>query len=447
MTSESRLDRALKPAVAHELADDDRWYLVLRTAASQHFAKASQLHDILIYICQRALNDPAASIKEYEIGCKVLGRKPDFNPNEDNIVRVQISHLRKKLDEYFATEGKDEPVRITVPKGTYVPRFEPIVHGAIATDPTAVVPPATEHREPRRGLLSHNLLAAASVLLIGSALGAAIAFVSLRQSAIKPAVDPVVLEAWRLFARQDANVLLSTATPLTLQMEPEGHRAYGSQIYSAPAEAYPWFRLHRPLAPGAKLAMTFTDNLLGVGIMNAVVSTVNTLRSLGSSYQILPERAATLGALHDRNAILFGTPFNSDATNRTLEKTPLTVDYERSVGEFVIRDRVSGQMFVPQRDANGEFSESYGLITVLNTRDSDRGRLGMVIFSGIASAATDGAAEFFTSPRELRNLRTLFVREGVNGFPQAYQVVVKCTFGNLILLAYEYHSHRILQKE
>jgi hypothetical protein len=450
MTLESGLDQTLKPPAALALANhDDRWSLVLRIAASHQFTRAAQLRDILIYICQRALTDPAASIKEYEIGCNVLGRKPDFNPNEDNIVRVQISHLRKKLDEYFAEDGKDEPVQITVPKGAYVPRFEPKEHVVATPDNAPGVLPATEHREVHRGLLGRGrrVGVAIGLILLGMALGAAIALVSARHSAAKPAVDPVLLEAWRLLARPDANVLLSTATPLTLQMEPEGLQTLGSPAYPAPPEAYPWFRQHRPLAPAAKLSMTFTDNMLGVGTMNAVVTTVNTLRLLGSSYQILPERAATLAALHGRNAILYGLPFHSEAISRTMEKTPLIVDYEPSVGGFVIHDRISGRVFVPQRDANGEFSESYGLVTVLNTRDSDRGRLGMVIFSGIGSAATQGAAEFFASPRALRNLRGIFAREGVNGFPAAYQVVVKCTFGNLILLAYEYHSHRILQKE
>ena len=103
----------------------DRWALVLRVASNPHFTKAPQLRDILMYICQRTLAEPSASIKEHEIGCNALGRKPDFNPHEDNIVRVQFCHLRKKLNEHFATEGKDEKQRIVVPKGAYVPRFEP----------------------------------------------------------------------------------------------------------------------------------------------------------------------------------------------------------------------------------------------------------------------------------------------------------------------------------
>ena len=103
--------------------DDQRWQLALRIASSRQLAKATQLRDILLYLCQKVLSDPTATIREHDIGCGVLGRRADFNPNEDNIVRVQISHLRKKLDEYFASDGQAESLILTIPRGSYVPRF------------------------------------------------------------------------------------------------------------------------------------------------------------------------------------------------------------------------------------------------------------------------------------------------------------------------------------
>jgi hypothetical protein len=130
-----------------------------------------------------------------------------------------------------------------------------------------------------------------------------------------------------------------------------------------------------------------------------------------------------------------------------MENAPLLVDYDPSARIFVIRDRTSGKTFVSQSDGQGRFTFVYGLVTVLNTRNSDRGRLAMIIFSGINSAGADGAADFFSSPRALRNLRAVFAREGVHGFPAAYQVVVKCTFGDLLMINYEYQAHKILQKD
>src|ERR1700683_474663 len=159
MTGGTHPNRTLNHPGAPALPDNDgRWSLVLRIVASRQFTKAPQLQDILIYICKRALTDPAATIREFEIGCNALGRKPDFNPHEDNIVRVQISHLRKKLDEYFAADGRDEPVQITVPKGAYLPSFEPRAEIAEApTPPPAKVdnvrPPAAGNRRPLSWIL------------------------------------------------------------------------------------------------------------------------------------------------------------------------------------------------------------------------------------------------------------------------------------------------------
>lgn len=107
------------------LEDDERWALVQRVASSRLLLRAPQLREILVYVCRRMLAEQASGISEQEIGCKVLGRRPDFNPNEDNIVRVQIRHLRRKLEEYFSADGADEPIILNIPKGGYLPRFEP----------------------------------------------------------------------------------------------------------------------------------------------------------------------------------------------------------------------------------------------------------------------------------------------------------------------------------
>ncbi len=77
------------------------------------------------YLSRRTIEDSPSAISEHDIGCNVLGRRPDFNANEDNIVRVQVRHLRKKLEDYFGTEGLEEQLILVIPKGGYVPRFEP----------------------------------------------------------------------------------------------------------------------------------------------------------------------------------------------------------------------------------------------------------------------------------------------------------------------------------
>jgi hypothetical protein len=168
---------------------------------------------------------------------------------------------------------------------------------------------------------------------------------------------------------------------------------------------------------------------------------------MGVSHQILPERVSPLPALRNRNAMLFGAPVDSEVITRTLARAPLTVDFEPSVKEFVIRDREKKEIHVPRKDANGDFVEVFGLITVIHNRSSDVGPRGTVVFAGVTSTGTQGAAEFFSSPRSLSLLKARFTREGMKTFPSSYQVVVRCTFGNMLLLNYEYHLHRKLSEE
>lgn len=105
------------------LVHDERWQLALRIASSPLFAKAGQLREMLLYVTRRRLLDENVTIPEQEIACSVLGRRDDFNPSVDNIVRVQMSHLRKKLEDYFTATGEAEPIQLRIPKGSYVPRF------------------------------------------------------------------------------------------------------------------------------------------------------------------------------------------------------------------------------------------------------------------------------------------------------------------------------------
>ncbi len=104
---------------------DVRLGVIRRAAASATFQRSPRLRELLTYICERALENRLQDLREQVIGCVVFGRKADYSPGDDNIVRVEVRQLRKRLDEYFGSEGKSEPFTIAIPKGAYVPVFEP----------------------------------------------------------------------------------------------------------------------------------------------------------------------------------------------------------------------------------------------------------------------------------------------------------------------------------
>jgi hypothetical protein len=79
---------------------------------------------LVTFIGEKYFQGQTDNLHEYDIATEVLGRsKETFNPGEDAIVRVEVHRLRKRLTEYYAGEGKDHPIHLSIPPGTYVPVF------------------------------------------------------------------------------------------------------------------------------------------------------------------------------------------------------------------------------------------------------------------------------------------------------------------------------------
>lgn len=103
---------------------DPRWRLVERVAASGGFANAHRLSAFLRYVCRQSLAGQGAGLSERHVGEAVFGRKHNYDPRDDNIVRSHASRLRNRLEDYFENEGASESLRVYIPRGSYVPVFE-----------------------------------------------------------------------------------------------------------------------------------------------------------------------------------------------------------------------------------------------------------------------------------------------------------------------------------
>ena len=95
-----------------------------RLLASKLFRDTTRMKRFLRYVTEEVLGGRGKRLKGYTIGIEVFDRADDFDPQADTIVRVQAGQLRRRLDLYYAGEGVEDPVRITVPKGRYAPCFE-----------------------------------------------------------------------------------------------------------------------------------------------------------------------------------------------------------------------------------------------------------------------------------------------------------------------------------
>ena len=77
----------------------------------------------LRYVVEETLAGRGAEVKEHTLGVRVFDRGADFNPRLDPIVRVQARNLRTRIARYYEGPGAGDPIRIELPKGTYVPIF------------------------------------------------------------------------------------------------------------------------------------------------------------------------------------------------------------------------------------------------------------------------------------------------------------------------------------
>jgi adenylate cyclase len=92
--------------------------------SSPVFARSKRQQRFLRYVVTQSLDGNTARLKGYAIGVEVFDRAPTFDPMLDAIVRVEAARLRAKLREYYEGEGRDDPLRIKLPKGAYAVHIE-----------------------------------------------------------------------------------------------------------------------------------------------------------------------------------------------------------------------------------------------------------------------------------------------------------------------------------
>src|SRR6266567_4831499 len=132
----ARMSVSQSPAM-EGLQTDERWQLVQRIVCSAPFQKSTRLRELLQYIVEQTMHGNAHELTEQHIGNALFHKPSDYSPLEDSSVRVHVRQLRLKLHEYFNEDGRNEPVILDIPKGSYAPVFR-AVH---KVDP---LPPAIE---------------------------------------------------------------------------------------------------------------------------------------------------------------------------------------------------------------------------------------------------------------------------------------------------------------
>ncbi len=115
---------------------------VARIGSSPTFANSARLRELLQHAVAESLAGRGDALKESVLGVTVFGREPGYDSDANSIVRVEFARLRKKLEQYYESEGASETLRIVFPKGRYAPEFvcadqhaEPAFAGSVVVLP------------------------------------------------------------------------------------------------------------------------------------------------------------------------------------------------------------------------------------------------------------------------------------------------------------------------
>lgn len=186
---------------------------MLRVASSSQFRRAPRLREFLLYVCDKGLANEPDQLNEQHIGQAVFDRGKDYSPAEDNVVRAHARQLRMKLAEYFAQTGRDEPLVLEIPKGSYVPAFSPRTEPPVVLEPMHPVP-AVVRPHPSGNWLSIVL----AVIAAGALAGCGYLLLKNRElSKIEPAAAsvPESLAAplsWMFDERQPTTIIVADSS-------------------------------------------------------------------------------------------------------------------------------------------------------------------------------------------------------------------------------------------
>ena len=110
--------------VVTDLPECDVRAALARVLTSDAFASSTRHRELLRYLVDRVLDGRVGALRETTLALEVFGRDgATYDSAADPIVRVEMTRLRTRLKQYYAAAGRDDPIVIAVPKGSYVPAF------------------------------------------------------------------------------------------------------------------------------------------------------------------------------------------------------------------------------------------------------------------------------------------------------------------------------------
>jgi hypothetical protein len=385
-----------------QLDNEVCWALLERVAGSVYLRRAARLRGLLLYVGQRSLKDGCDHIPEQEIGVKVFGRPDTYDNANDSIVRTTISDLRKRIDTYFAEEGRDEPIVMEIPRGSYIPIFRQKESQPVSPDALSLssAPEGFPRDKPNRPVVVFDLYfrwgaAAATLMLTIACIVLLWQNRSVQRSAHPWKYEPAVSSLWSglLDSDRDTDVVMEDSSALLVQLIRKQNISLSDYINKSYLGT-PSIQGDNPeiysdlLLISRKALGKASDFRLSLGI--------RALDPQNSRLRFYNAREYTPQLLQKDNVILMGNP-TSNPWNQWFENSLNFAELPETRGSSVVINRApkagESASYYKQGDA-----VAYCAIAYLPKPDHSG---NMLIIQGTSSEATEAGGEFLISEKSL----------------------------------------------
>ncbi len=367
-----------------------------RVLESRQFRRAARLRQFLHFVGSHVLNGETSEIHEADIGRSVYERRDDYTPAEDSIVRVEARNLRTKLAAYYQSEGATDPVVITVPKGTYVPRF----------DPRGALPAAPDRDRANRSRASR--VATVLALAFLASLGGNLWLASSRHADSAGPANRVSAPAathplWSRFFSSERETYIVVADALYTVVQDLAERSFTLQDYQRkdfpPADAFMGFG--KPSRRTAHAVFwhqytSLTDTILAARIMQLPAAQANT--------SIRFARNMHTRDFKGRNVILLGSARSNPWCELFEHQLSFHFEYDYTSRRPYIRNRDprdgESETYVAEHGEDGS-DEIYAVISLIRNLTNDG---YVLIIAGTRMEGTEAAGEMLLNQAMVSNL-------------------------------------------
>jgi hypothetical protein len=377
----------------------------------------------------------------------IFHRRSDYNTSSDAIVRVTASDVRRRLANFYS-EHSVQPMRISLPLGSYVPDFIPLTAHEVSSRKANL-----EHTTAKLSNISDTVHIASEPTNSPAETGKRHLFRITRPVALVLCIGMVLAlgAGWWLrgvthgrgFSQDDHSysfyndllgpigakskdeteiVLTNPHVLLYLGLNNAGP-PLGDNLKDVPV----------PQAMASVLNQTANDNqanfpfhhffvdstnYTGLGEATAAFGLARLLQATGRSAHLSAARFLNWDAARQEQLVILGAPHESAFVQSTLSAANFTIGYNSIHNAHPL----PGEQVDYSKSADGGAIEDYGLIWMTKSPSGTR----ILILAGLSSPGTAGVGEFFCDPERMEPIyKQLRAESNTGAFPESWQVLLR----------------------